>query len=178
MAEELPAGTPEVDDPLLVADLLKLLKVKGAIGRMQLADIVLPVVSLGDVVTPSIEIRQPSFRSTDVFSAGAQTGPLAGTVLADTGPLPQGIYDIALQMSTNEGSSANTFALQHRDAPNTANLMESPYVAGVTNFAGPIIWAFPFAYEFGANERLRVVNVLVGTAGLRYMAVIFARLRG
>lgn len=176
MAEELPPGTPEVDDPILVADLIRLLSIKGAIGRLPLADVVIPVVSLGSVVTPTVAIRQPSFRSTDVFSAGIQLTAPVNTVHADTGPLQAGVYDMLLWISRGSGSTVGIqYNLEHRDAANAANLaiMSSLAESG----AGFVAFQLSLAYEFALNERFRILNRLAQAAGNETYAVIFARLR-
>lgn len=171
MAEELPAGTPEVDSPLLVADLLRLLNVKGAIGHLQLADIVIPTVSLGDVVTPSIDTRTPSFRSTDVFTAGLLTGSPAATIHADTGPLPAGVYDLSLYQAAD---ATAPFGTEHRNAANTVALAvwATLLLSGANNQFNQLL-----GYELADNERIRISNVSDLGLGVFSTAWIFARRR-
>jgi len=176
MADTLPPGTPEVDDPLLVADLIALLSIKGAIGRLPLADIVIPTVSLGDVVTPSIEILQPTFRSTDVFSAGLQTAPGANTVMADTGAQVAGNYDVIVTWVGKEATNNMNWSLQHRDAANTGTLMETIILA-FTTVNIPWNESLTFGYTLGINERLRVITNAAAAASQLAAATIFARLR-
>jgi len=177
MAEELPPGTPEVDDPLLLADLIRLLSVKGALGKMQVADIVLPVVSLGDVVQPTVEVRQAAFRSTDIFSAGMQTAPAANTVLADTTALVAGTYDVKVLLSAAVGASnTERITLEHRDAANAANLATWDSIMFDAG-QDAVLLEYNFGYVFGFNERLRAINPLIVGAGQTVNAVIFARLR-
>lgn len=177
MADDLPPGTPELDDPLLVADLIRLLSIKGAIGRMRLADFVIPVVSLGDVVQPTVAVRTPSFRSTDVFSAGMVINPAAGTVLADTGPLPAGIYDVIIYTAADTGNLQLAHDVEHRDAANAANL--AVWIHIMTRGPNVTIAVAPYvlAYEIGANERLRIISSGVSAAGAQHVGVIFARIR-
>jgi len=174
VAEELPPGTPEVDDPLLVADLIALLSIKGAIGRLPLADIVLPVVNLGDVVTPQIEVLSPVYQSTDVFSAGQVVNPALGAVLADTGALIAGVYDLIMYGAALGVGTANLI-VQHRNAANTATLAEWEVL-----FQAPVGEWFTqplprLSYQFGDNERLRIITRFA-EVGSEY-ATIFAVIR-
>lgn len=177
MAEELPAGTAEVDSPLLVADMLRLLNVKGAIGRLQLADIVIPIISLGDVVQPTVAIRSPSFRSTDVFSAGILAGPAAGTIMADTGALEAGTYDVQILYSGAETTNRTATVVEHRNAANTATLMTFSIIQDVNANRGFTIAYMAFGYELSVNERLRVIVDRSATLGEERSATIFARTR-
>jgi len=180
MADELPPGTPEVDDPLLVADLIRLLSIKGAIGRLPLADIVIPVVSLGDVVTPQIDVRQPSFRSTDVFSAGILTAPAANTVLADTTALTAGVYDVHFTCSgENTAANAASVRFEHRNAANAANLAQWDHLIRSDGNAVLVsIWPFySFGYVLGEDERLRAIITVALAASRVVSATIFARRR-
>lgn len=178
MADELPPGTPEVDDPILLADLIRILSIKGALGKMRVADIVLPIVSLGDVVQPTVEVRQAAFRSTDIFGGAGVVAPAVNTILADTGPLPAGVYDVALYASSNDsGSAAARTRVEHRDAANAANLAQWDLQTASQDQTA--IWSpwITFGYELALNERLRMLNVLVGQANKVHIATIFARLR-
>lgn len=174
---EVDPSRPQVVDPERSADLVRLLTVRGPLGVLNVADIVVPTVSLGDVVTPSINIRSPSFRSTDVFSAGLQAPPPINTVLADTGPLNAGIYDMIIvsAVSTTAGSG---ILHQHRNAANTATLME---FLGLVGPDADLIFRgtqrMVFSYEFAANERFRILNDTAGPVGSLFAFTIFARSR-
>jgi len=162
---------PQIEDQELEQNLIRLLRIIGPLGRLSVADMVVPVVSMGNVVNPTVDILQPSFRSTDVFG-GSVLAPGINTVLADTGQLPAGVYDIFVAMeSTTAGSSR--FQLQHRDAANAVNLMTADFVTGIQR--GP--WSFPLAYELVTDERLRILNIDASTAGQFWSAQIFARVR-
>lgn len=179
MAAELPPGTPEIDDPLLVADLIKLLSIKGAIGRLPLADIVIPVVNLGDVVQPTVETRVNPWRSSDVFSIGPQIAVAAGTVLADTGALPQGIYDVAVMCQGVDDSAPTTEAinLEHRDAANAANLAVWSHMIFDNTVSMVVFPYYTFSYELGVNERLRAVLTDTLPASRVAGATIFCRIQ-
>jgi len=180
MAEELAPGTPEVTDTVLIADLLQFLSIRGSLGRLPLADVVIPVINLGDVRTPDINVQFPVFRSTDIFSAGIQIAPAVGTVLADTVALPAGTYDVALILNASTaGNQSSSIRLEHRDAANAANLAQWEHlVHSDTSALVAVVWPFySFGYEIGVNERLRAINPIIGAAGNAYSATIFARLR-
>ena len=172
---EVDPGRPQVVNPELSVDLTRLLQIRGPLGVLNVLDVVVPVVSLGDVVTPSINIRGPTFRSTDIFSAGFQAAPPVNTVLADTLALPAGIYDVVLQFSYVE-TTTQAVRFQHRNAANAANLMEMDFLTDPNAaYVGPQM--FPFAYELATNERLRFIITGAGAVGSFYTSVIFARIR-
>ncbi len=173
MAEPLSPG-PTAVDPELETQLIRLLSIRGTLGSLKVLDTIVPVVSMGDVVTPSISVIQPNFRSTDVFSAGVQITPPANTVLADTAALAAGIYDVIVEMNTSDTGTGGDFLLQHRNAANAATLMTAGYThnAGLGN-----AFRLVFGYELALNERLRVLNEIAGVAPHRYSAVIWARRR-
>lgn len=172
MAE--PTGDlPQVNDPELEAELIRILSVVGPLGKLNVADLVIPVVNIADAFTREVLVRQPSFRSTDVFSAGIQTGAAVTTVHADTGQLPVGVYDILVSI-TLATSAQRQWGIQHRNAANSANLMELPVVSDAD---GPSFQTQTFGYVFGPDERLRVINGNAMGAGELSTAFIFARVR-
>lgn len=170
---QLDAQTPQVNDPELEADLTRLLTIVGQLGRLNVADIVLPTVSLGSVVTQTVRVEQPAFRSSDVFTEQIQIAAPANTVHADTGQLAAGAYDIDLYISGNT-NDALAWLIQHRDAANAANVVLWQAIAMVAET--PVLRQ-TFAYEFALNERLRILNASVITAGISTLAWIFARRR-
>lgn len=177
MAEPDP-NTPQVVDPERVVDLTRLLQIRGPLGVLNVLDTIVPVVNMGDVVARSVEVRQPAFRSTDIFSAGVLQAPPVGTVLADTGALAEGIYDIRLIMTTNSaGTFTDTIQVQHRNAANTANLAAWDFVVVIATSDNAQYRQQEFAYELGLNERLRIINVKVGQAAKIFACTIFARRR-
>lgn len=174
MAEPDP-GKPQVTDPDTVADLIRLLAIRGTIGFLDVADIVIPTVSLGSVVQQTVRVDQPAFRSTDVFSAGQKSGAGVNTVHADTGQLPAGTYDLILLIAGLDTVSRTQWVVQHRNATNAANLMTFP-LDGASKEAAST-WDIRFGYEVAVNERLRVLNVIAFAAGQKSAATIFARIR-
>ena len=173
MAEPDPT-IPQITDPTTVADLVRFLQVRGDLGLLNLADIVIPTVSLGSVVEQSIQVRSPAFRSIDVFSAGLLVAPAINTVMADTTGLAVGVYDVRYAVSTTEGGRM-TAAWEHRNAANAANLATVPLM--LASGTGQFSWQQDFAYEIGQGERLRIINTIAGAGGESWAAFIFARIR-
>jgi len=169
---------PVSDDPILLTDFLQLLSVKGKVGQLRVANIILPTVSLGDVATPDINVRSPAYRTTDIFSTGLQTFQGAGTVLADTGALPAGTYDVAVGMAGRTTADQQRIDLEIRDAANAANLATWTHLIESAVSEDTKHWdLMHFALEIGANERLRAVQVVAEAAGGSLTAHIFARIR-
>ena len=176
MAEVNP-NVPQAVDPEVLVDLTRLLQIRGPLGVLNVLDTIVPVVSLGNVVTPTITVLQPAFRSTDVFSNGIQINQAAGTVLADTGQLPAGVYDLLIQMAGDNNEANQRIAFEHRNAANSANLATWDYLLHMnvddTKSWGP----FPLAYELENNERIRLVQIAAGQVLRSTDGVIFARIR-
>jgi len=176
---EQDATVPQVNDAELEVGLIRALSVVGQIGKLRVLDIVIPTISLGDVIQPTVEVRSPSYRSTDVFSAGVQIAPAAGAVLADTTGLAEGIYDVQYYLTTTDTAGTRLLALEHRNAANTATLATWEFIVydALGNVSRP--WVLnPLAYEIAANERLRiVVGAVAIAAGVPAVATIFARRR-
>ena len=172
------ANTPQVIDPERVVDLTRLLQIRGPLGVLNVLDTIVPVVNMGDVVTRTVRVEPAAFRSSDVFSNGVLFTPATNAILADTGPLAEGIYDIILSgSSTGSANAGHAFSVEHRNAANAANLAIWSYLMNTA--AGDAI-TFPtvhFAYEFALNERLRVFNVIAFAAGETASVVVFARRR-
>lgn len=174
MAETLPPGTPEVDDPLLVADLIRLLNIKGAIGRLPLADVVIPIVSLGDVVTPSINIRPPVFGSSNLFSEGTKIAAAVDTLHADTGPLPDGDFDLQIYVGATNTNRLR-WVVEHRNATNTDSLAVWQPLTGAGGQSTALDQQI--TYSFAAGERLRIINRTTVDVAEISVAWIFARIR-
>ena len=176
---ELDPNLALVNDPELEANLIRALSIVGRVGKLRVVDIVIPTISLGDVVQPTVEVRTPSFRSSDVFSNGALLAPAGGTILADTGALAAGIFDVEMYFTTNDDTQiSNMFRTEHRNAANAANLALWDRIAAF-GLAGVGSGHFvqKFAYEVALNERLRVSLTNAAGAGRSWLATIFARLR-
>jgi len=171
---------PQVTDPVTVADLVRVLSVRGSIGVLDVADVIVPTISVGSLSPLEVAVRAPVFSSTDVFSEGTQTAPAAAALLADTGALPAGTYDMMFMCASDDmGSTGRFIAIQHRDAANAATLATWIFPVGTTTVSRiPAIWPMhSFSYFLAQNERLRAVNVITASAGSHYNATIFAVIR-
>lgn len=174
---ELDPTKPQVTDPVTVADLARLLSIRGSLGVLDVADIIVPTISVGSLAPISVAIRQPAYRSTDVFSAGVLTAAAAGAIQADTTALPAGTYDVQLYMLPSAGLVGPLeMEVQHRDAADAATLAVWTFLIG-SGVDGAGRQDQNFAYELANNERLRIVNIGALGAGDLTFAVIFARIR-
>lgn len=166
-------NTPQVVDPELVVDLGRLLQIRGPLGVLNVLDTIVPVVNMGDVVTRTVTVLQPAFRSTDVFSAGVQTAAAAGTIHANTGPLAAGTYDIHLQVPQTL-STSHVWDVRHRNAADNANM--AIWSTIVLEGAGGA-FTQTFGYEFALNESMTIVNISAFAVGEGSVAFLFARRR-
>ena len=169
---------PQVVDPEVVAGLQRVLTIRGPMGVLDVLDLVIPTISLGQVQAAEVVVRLPSYRSTNVFTIGVVQAPAINTILADTGPLPAGTYDVSFQCSSMEDTVAlASIQFEHRDAANAANLAfwDNPMrQAPINEVVYPF---FSFGYELDLNERLRARVTVASTAGRDWNAVILARIR-
>jgi len=108
------------------------------------------------------------------FTAGELLAPGAGVVLADTGPLAAGNYNIQMVYSENGGSaSSSDIKLQRRDAANAANIWSQLL------FINPSCAAFIYlslAVKLLVNERVRVIQGAAAPAGATFQANIWTTL--
>ena len=159
----------EVDDPELEANLIRTLSIIGKLGRLRVLDVVLPTVSLGDVVTPAISVEQPAYTAATAFTEGIITAATAGQTHADTGQLAAGIYDLVISLSWSRSSTDNNWSLRHRNAADNLDLtLLQPAFAG--DAGGSL--QFKYAYVFALNERLRIQIATASAAGERTNAFI------
>lgn len=137
----------------------------------QLINTVQPV-SLVDV-----DVQVPVTLTTTVlgtpFSAGHALAPAVNTVLADTGPLAAGTWIFTVIVDVQDAAANGTrIALQHRDSANAANIWERNYYGHVN---GPVLYeTFTFTKTVALNERIRCINLIVGSAGSFYNCLVFA----
>lgn len=176
MAEPDP-NTPQVVDPERVVDLTRLLQIRGPLGVLNVLDTIVPVVNMGDVVARTVTVRQPAFRSTDIFSNGWQASQLAGTILADTGPLAEGIYDVIFSSTAHTNVIEQRVETQLRNAANSANLASWDHAIGVIVDGGKTPVHYAIALDLGDNERLRIIQILTVGANAGLAGIIFARRR-
>ncbi len=147
----------QLDFPVLVADLIDQLSLTGAVGVMEFSDVVTPVFLIGSRgITFGSEL--PDFASSEVFF-GSVVSAAANTVIADTGQLAAGTYDITAFMTKSASSTLSTPALlQHRNAADNATLatLASQPMSGIHD---EVIGVLPLmGYQIGLNERIRFIN--------------------
>ena len=111
----------------------------------------------------------PAYRVTDIFSAGQQTNPAIGTVLADTGPLPVGAYSLQLDFNASE---VNNLDLEWRDSPNAATLASVRF----RNVPDENYRFFARFDVLNASERFRFITISGSNPGALYVATILARI--
>ncbi len=157
-----------IQKPGLFEDLLTRLGVNRPIRPFTLDGDVMPVVIVESGIS-FVAAPTPAYSVQDIFTAGEQTAPAAGTVLADTGQLPVGQYSVQVFLGASEG---NTFDFQWRDAPNTATLRNIRLHVPVEAFP---LFLTRFTVE-NADERLRVLNVGAGNVGQVYNVTILAKI--
>jgi len=129
---------------------------------------VTPVVLVGGTVS-FLASPTPAYRVVDVFTAGPQTAPAAGFILATTGPLPIGAYTLKMVIMSGE---RNEYAFQWRNAANSADLASQLFAS--TAEARIIVFENRFDVQ-NDNERFQVLMNAVGSAGIVFQATIYAR---
>ena len=173
-------GKSQLDFPLLIADLIRELRLLGApIGLLDFNPSVQPVYIVSarggalDVLA-----SQPVFESSEIFS-DTVSSPLVDAVLADTGQLPAGTYDIQAFMSRSASGAAGgnrIIEFQHRNAANAANLsaIGTGVMSDVTMF-DTVNRSFQFATVLALDERIRFQNLLGTTPGQVTTTIMVSR---
>lgn len=170
---------PQVNDPELVANLIRLLQVRGPLGVMGVLDTVVPVVDMGQVVTPNINVRAPFFATADAHSNGIFTAAAINTIHADTGDLPAGTYDLRFLVTGADAANRNqSLQLQHRNAANTSNREVWEHLISHNNNRDLTpAYVYSLSYVLEQDERLRILNTIAMPANSVSYAQIFAHLR-
>jgi hypothetical protein len=108
------------------------------------------------------------------FTAGRLVAPAANTVLADTGPQPAGNYLIFLMLTVTDGAGVNEFALERRNAANSANIWSHFFLTqgGAVSIV-PLNLLFTFRIVLNLNERFRIENTTALSAGSPVQASIW-----
>jgi len=151
------ASRVQLDFPELTADLIAALRLTGTVGLLDFSDLVRPVFLIG---SRGVEFggANPTFASSQVFH-GQVTNPAANTVIADTGALPAGTYDI---WGFVEGwfsvALDGAIRIEHRNAANNATLatLLSSSRGGTTQQGQSFLGHS--RYTIALNERLRVIS--------------------
>jgi len=167
----------QLDNPELVAALIADLEIIGQVGLLGFIPEVSPVFIVGSRGL-SINNEPPAFQSAEIFD-GAVFAPAVNTVLADTGQLAAGIFDIFANISSAGVATAGTgasIALEHRNAANNATLAVLLQIAVTT--VGNNNWGnLPqTGYTIAQDERLRAIVLTQAISGAG-TASIGARLR-
>lgn len=194
MADRVP-GAPQVDDPTVVADFIRSLGIRGRLGELSVSDIVVPVFNIGQA--PTITVSDPipiigvaggvavpvtgdfagvTWRSGDIFTNGVVVAPAANAIMADTGQLPAGDYDIGLMgVGKSDGTASLNLQVQHRNAANNADQVTWDHLYSSTNNGTVNFPYYSFVYTLALNERIRVLNIVIN--GQQAAFTIFARIR-
>jgi len=168
---------PQLDFPDLTAELITALRLTGQVGLLDFLDGVRPTFLIGIREGVGLTLTTPAFASAGVASDFTQA-PAVNAILADTGPLPAGTYDIQVGCSVTNSAGATELQFQHRDAANAANLA-TWHLIGRTD-VNPLAQSMPFnfGYVIGANERLRFQTlVTVGSVQSRFHTYVMTQIR-
>lgn len=154
----------QLDNPALVADLIDQLRVLGTIGLLDFRPEVIPTFIVGSRGL-SVETRPTVFPSAGFFQDNVNS-PAASTVLTTTGALPAGTFDVGGYISVNgSGTIATFFALEHRNAADTATLA---ILLSTIVTAGAIardVMLPTIGIEIAVGERLRWLSPTVAFSG-------------
>ena len=168
----------QLDFPQLTADIIAELRLLGSVGLLDFEPSIRPVYIVSARGGALDVTAEPNiFRTSEIFS-DIEAATVANTVLADTGQLPAGTYDVKVIISWAAVNAAalvsGTLDFQHRNAANAATLANVPvsWVCDVgLEFSHTETWTY--ATVIGENERLRVQNLtatLTGRVGTTIMA--------
>lgn len=95
------------------------------------------------------------------FTEDEQTNPIDSALMADTGALSAGSYEMLITIGA---SAAAHFAVQRRNSANDGNVGDVPIVYGPAGQSGQ----YRFLFKLEASERVRVImdDALTGTAAV------------
>jgi len=166
----MPARDPtktQLDNPELVRDLISQLEIIGQIGLLDFVPAVNPVFIVGSR-NLNINTDPPVYQSAQIFDQAA-FGAVAGTVLADTGQLPAGDYDIWANLSgsgiSTPGNSGH-LVIEHRNAANAATLATLLQI-GLPTTVGTMFGHLPLTgYRIALDERIRAIMLGAGMSGV------------
>ena len=141
---------PQLDDAMVQFGLATELPVRGVVGEINCSD----WLSL-QVLVKSLRAERYKWLAplVTIASNGFLAAPVSGSVLADTGPLEAGEYDIELLLVSEDNNALNVNGA-HRNSTNSANV-GTPIplmIAGDTGSPSRV----SFAQAFAADERFRI----------------------
>ena len=171
----------QLDFPDLAADIIRELRIQGTVGLLDFNDSVQPVYIVSSRGGALDVTAEPNiFGSAEIFSSTDAGALAANLILADTGQLPAGTYDVKAIVSwvTNAApaGATGTFDFQHRNAANAANLSNVP-LAWETELGDNIASSdtFTFATVLALDERLRFQLLIAGFNGRVGTTIMAAR---
>lgn len=142
-----------------------------------LSNVIQPV-SLVDQEVDITTIASPVLFGGLPSSAGFINNPAANAILADTGQLPAGNYDLKVWVSLYSDTTGNgAMVLERRDAANAANIWSAEIMACAAGASSFQNIERTLSVPLQENERFRIRNVvaLAGTATVQ--ATIFQERR-
>lgn len=157
---------PQLDNPELVAALLSELQIVGQIGLLDFVPAVNPVFIVGSRGL-SINVEPVVYQSAEIFD-GLTLAPAVNAIIADTGQLPAGDYDLFANIGYSGTATAGSGAqvsLQHRNAANAATLATLLQIAAATSAQVDSLILPGTGYRLATNERLRVQVLSAGISG-------------
>ncbi len=157
---------PQLDNPELVAALITQLEIIGGIGLLNFVPAVSPVFIVGSRGL-SISNDPPVYQSAQIFD-GTAAAPVANTVVADSGALPAGDYDIWANIASAGSATAGTFAIlavEHRNAANAVTLATLLRLSITTAGVSPFGSLPQTGYRLALNERIRAITLIQTISG-------------
>ena len=158
MAERDPSKV-QLDFPQLTADIIAALRLTGTLGLFDMSDVVIPTISVGNVRPQTFSFSPIVFSSAEV-SFGSAFSPVANTVIADTGALAAGTYDVQLQLASGirVAAASTPLMIQHRNAANAITLATLLSTDPAGGDVGNAVQSPIFGYVIALNERLRIIT--------------------
>lgn len=170
MAGRSLTGKPQVVDEAFVDDMVRDLQVVGTMGVLDVADGIVPVYLLGQRTAFKVEIEEPSFKFTELFTEGFQGSAPAATLMAETGQLPVGIYDFWVHFGGASAVATGRYVLRWLDAALAEKIIWTPDAG--QEYGGS--HSLKFALELATGEGIEVETLATVTNS---SVVIAARLR-
>ena len=140
-----------VTDPAWQIDLIDQFKLIGQLETLEVPPAIMPVYMVGQATVQTITTAAPVW--TSVFS-GFLANPAANAVLADTGNLAAGTYDLLASATTAGFGTDGRVQFELRDAPNLNNVFMWQWA-----FEGGDGVSEVHAVELAENERFRFRNM-------------------
>jgi len=152
----------QLDFPQLTSDLINELSLVGTIGLLNFLPEVRPTFIIGSRGLTAV-VNDITYEPAEIFDGTILTPVGANEIVADTGALAAGDFDVKIWASLAvDAASGNTetILIQHRNAANNANLSEWRSEA---NIGGQSDISIDIALLIALNERLRIVNRITFT---------------